>query len=292
MRTQPWSGLPAGALEVLAHRLEIVGARTWLILPTYDEAGNLRAVVEAARAALEVASPGDHAILVVDDDSPDGTGAIADRLAAERPEVSVLHRPGKGGLGPAYVAGFAQALAGGAELVLQMDADLSHDPVDVIRLIARARAGADLVIGSRYVRGGGIETWNLGRRIVSAAGCLYARLVLRVPVRDLTGGFKCFRADALRAIDYCGIRANGYAFQVELTDRALRAGLRVEEIPIVFHGRREGQSEMTRGIVVEAAWRVPQLRVRRCRALTAVRSGRPRRSAGSQEISPRQRCDS
>jgi dolichol-phosphate mannosyltransferase len=245
-----------------------VPGAVWIVLPTYNEADNLAAIVGAVREAL---AGEDAHVLIVDDDSPDGTGRIADRLAAEHPDVEVLHRPVKQGLGPAYVAGFAQALAAGAQYVVEMDADFSHDPADLPRLIGTARDGADLALGSRYVDGGGVVNWGLRRRIVSRAGCAYARGVLRVPVRDLTGGYKCFRADALRAIDYSTVRSLGYAFQVEVTYRALRRGLRVTELPIVFHERREGASKMTGRIALEAAWLVPRLRLaaqgrhRRCR---------------------------
>jgi dolichol-phosphate mannosyltransferase len=194
-------------------------------------------------------------ILVVDDNSRDGTGALADRLADD-----VLHRPGKQGLGRAYTAGFARALEHGAEYVCEMDADLSHDPADLPRLIAPARAGADLVLGSRYVHGGGVENWDLTRRVISLAGCEYARRVLGVGIRDLTGGFKCFRATTLRSIDARTAGAQGYAFQVELTYRALRLGLSVVEVPIRFRERRLGESKMSAQIALEAAWRVPALR--------------------------------
>jgi dolichol-phosphate mannosyltransferase len=224
----------------------------WLILPTYDEAATLAGVVAAARAAL---AGEDHHILVVDDASPDGTGALAERLGAE-----VLHRPAKLGLGSAYVAGFARALAGGAELVCQLDADGSHDPAALPGMLALARAGADLVLGSRYVPGGAIVGWHPARRAISRAGCLYARTLLRVPVRDLTGGMKVWRAAALGEIDAGGVRSQGYAFQVELTDRALRHGLRVAETPIVFRERSGGASKMTARIALEAAWVVPTLR--------------------------------
>jgi dolichol-phosphate mannosyltransferase len=232
----------------------------WLIVPTYDEAPNVRALVEAALAVLERAAPEGHRVLVVDDNSPDGTGRVADALAQAHPAVEVLHRPAKAGLGPAYLAGFGVALAGGAGHVLQMDADFSHDPADLERLLAAARAGADLVLGSRYVPGGGVGDWGPLRRAVSRAGCLYARTVLGVHVRDLTGGFKCFRRGALEALDLASVRSQGYAFQVEMTYRALLRGLRVVEVPIVFRERREGTSKMTARIAFEAAWRVPQLR--------------------------------
>ena len=227
----------------------------WIVLPTYCEAENLEGIVGAVRTAVPEAR-----VLVVDDESPDGTGAIADRLAAADSAVRVLHRPVKEGLGRAYVAGFGYALERGAELVVEMDADFSHPPSDVPRLLAAVRDGADLALGSRYVAGGGVENWHPLRRAVSRAGCGYARRVLGVPVRDLTGGFKCFRAGTLRAIDYETVRSHGYAFQVELTYRALRRGLRVVELPIVFRERREGQSKMTWRIAAEAAFMVPRLR--------------------------------
>jgi len=229
----------------------------WIVLPTYREADNLAPMADALRAAL----PADARILVVDDASPDGTGAIADRLAAADARLAVLHRPGKAGLGPAYVAGFAHALAHGAGAVVEMDCDFSHDPAAVPALLAALADGADVALGSRYVAGGRVENWSAWRRAVSRGGCLYAQAVLRVPVRDLTGGFKAFRAEALHAIDYGSARAKGYAFQVELTYRALRAGLRVAELPIVFHERREGESKMSGAIALEAAWRVPALRL-------------------------------
>ena len=228
-----------------------------MVLPTYNEADNLPALVRAVRAAL-AGRP--HRILVVDDASPDGTGRVADALAAEHPEVQVLHRPGKQGLGRAYVAGFSVALEQGAEYVAEMDADFSHDPSDLPRLLDLAIGGADLVLGSRYVPGGGVENWSPHRRAISRAGCWYAQAVLRVPVRDLTGGFKVFRAAALEAIDYSTVRSQGYAFQVELSYRALRRGLRVTEAPIVFYERREGQSKMSGRIALEAIWLVPSLR--------------------------------
>jgi dolichol-phosphate mannosyltransferase len=223
----------------------------WVILPTYNEVDNLAAVVRGVQAAVPAAR-----ILVVDDASTDGTGELAASLAG----VDVLQRPGKAGLGRAYAAGFATALAEGAELVVEMDADLSHDPADLPRLLAPARDGADLVLGSRYVDGGGIEDWDLKRRALSRWGCGYARRVLGVGVRDLTGGFKCFRAGTLTAIDATGAGAQGYAFQVELTWRALLLGLRVVEVPIRFRERRLGDSKMSARIALEAAWRVPALR--------------------------------
>jgi dolichol-phosphate mannosyltransferase len=224
----------------------------WLILPTYDEAASLAGVVAAARAALAAE---DLHLLVVDDASPDGTGALAERLGAE-----MLRRPAKLGLGSAYVAGFARALEAGAELVCQLDADGSHDPAALPGMLALARERADLVLGSRYVPGGGVAGWHPARRAVSRAGCLYARSVLRVPVRDLTGGMKVWRAGALRAVEPAGVRSQGYAFQVELTYRALRRGLQVAETPILFRERDAGASKMTLRIALEAAWLVPALR--------------------------------
>jgi dolichol-phosphate mannosyltransferase len=232
----------------------------WLILPTYNEAQNLEPMVRAVlpRLAEGGSTP---TILVVDDASPDGTGQIADRLADELAEVRVLHRTRKDGLGRAYLDGFAEALRGGADLILQMDCDFSHDPADVPRLIA-ASGSADLALGSRYVAGGGVENWALRRRIQSRGGCAYARLILGVPVRDLTGGFKCWRRAALEAVDLDGVDAHGYGFQIEMTYRAIKAGLSVTEVPIVFRERREGQSKMTAWITLEAVWKVPALRLR------------------------------
>ncbi len=230
--------------------------RTLVCLPTYDERENLEPMLRALR---EVLGP-DDAVLVIDDDSPDGTGELADRLAAELDFVEVLHRQRKEGLGPAYLAGFRRALERGAELVVEMDCDFSHDPKDVPRLI-EAAGDADLVLGSRYVPGGGVENWGLVRRVVSAGGSLYARLLLGVPVRDLTGGFKCFRRSVLEALDLEAVHSKGYAFQIELTYRALRRGFRVREVPIRFVDREVGGSKMSRGIVLEAIWKVPLLRL-------------------------------
>jgi dolichol-phosphate mannosyltransferase len=227
-------------------------------LPTYNERENLEPIVQALAGVLDVSR---DRLLVIDDSSPDGTGELADRLAEEHPWVSVLHRERKEGLGPAYVAGFRWALGEGAELVLEMDCDFSHDPADVPRLIAAAEE-ADLVLGSRYTRGGGTVGWSVLRRLVSRGGCLYAQLILGVRVRDLTGGFKCFRRAALEAVDLDALSARGYAFQIETTYRVLRAGLRVQEVPIRFADRRVGQSKMSRAVFAEAVWRVPQLRWR------------------------------
>jgi dolichol-phosphate mannosyltransferase len=230
--------------------------RATICLPTYNEAENLERMIRA----LE---PAGAQVLVIDDNSPDGTGAIADRLAAEFDWVNVLHRERKEGLGPAYLAGFERALADRAELVVEMDCDFSHDPGDVPRLLAAAEDGADLVLGSRYVKGGSVsDDWGFIRRAVSSGGSVYARLILGVPVRDLTGGFKCFRRAVLEAIDLETVQAKGYAFQIELTYRARRRGFRVVEVPIRFVDRTRGGSKMSHAIVLEAIWRVPALRVR------------------------------
>ena len=232
-------------------------AGVWLVIPTYNEAANVEAIVAEALEQL----PASRRLLVVDDSSPDGTGRIADRLAQGREDVAVLHRPAKRGLGPAYVAAFREALAGGAQLIAHMDADFSHDPADLPRLL-EAAADADLVLGSRYVEGGGVADWGPGRRAISRWGSAYARAALGVPIRDLTGGFKVFRRGALEAIDLGSLASLGYAFQVETTFRTIRAGFRVVEVPIIFRDRRVGQSKMTGSVVLEAAWRVPAMRLR------------------------------
>jgi dolichol-phosphate mannosyltransferase len=231
-------------------------ADVWVVLPTYNEADNLEAIVAATLERL----PPSRRILIVDDNSPDGTGRIADRIAADADDVAVLHRPAKEGLGPAYLAGFREALAGGAELILEMDADFSHDPAHLPELIAAA-SHADLVLGSRYTPGGGVEDWGAVRRAVSRWGSSYARAVLGLRIQDMTGGYKCFRRKVLETIDLDSIRSRGYAFQVEVTYRAKRAGFRVIEIPIVFRDRRAGSSKMSGPIVLEAIWRVPALRI-------------------------------
>ena len=225
-----------------------------LCLPTYNERENLEQMI----AALE---PLGVRVLVVDDNSPDGTGEIADRLAAERDWLSVLHRERKEGLGRAYVAGFREVLRGDADYVLEMDCDFSHDPADVPRLIAAAEAGADLALGSRYVPGGGTENWGLLRRLISRGASVYTRALL-MPIHDATGGFKCFRRQVLEAIELETIDAAGYVFQIETTYRTLRKGFRVVEVPIHFVDRREGRSKMSRAIVLEAIWKVPVLRLR------------------------------
>jgi dolichol-phosphate mannosyltransferase len=229
--------------------------RAVVCLPTYNERENLEPMLRAL---------GDKGIrvLVIDDNSPDGTGQLADRLARELGYVDVLHRARKEGLGPAYLAGFGRALAGGAELVLEMDCDFSHDPGDVPRLIAAVEAGADLALGSRYVPGGGVRNWGLLRRLISAGGSSYARIILGVKVRDLTGGFKCYRRAVLEAIDLGAVDSKGYAFQIETTYRALRAGFKVVEVPITFADREVGGSKMSKAIVAEAIWKVPGLRLK------------------------------
>ena len=229
--------------------------RACVVLPTYNERDNLPAVVPAILAA----SP-ELDVLVVDDGSPDGTGALAQELAEREPRVRVLHRRRKEGLGRAYLAGFEVALRAGYGRILEMDADFSHDPGRLPALLAASRE-ADLVLGSRYVPGGGTRNWGMGRRLLSRGGSLYARLILGVGVRDLTGGFKCFRREVLERIDLHTVTTAGYAFQIELTYRALRAGFRVVEVPIVFADRRVGQSKMTRAIVLEALWKVWGIRL-------------------------------
>ena len=232
--------------------------RAVICLPTYEERENLEPMIRALAEVLDISR---DRVLVVDDSSPDGTGQIADRLADELHWVSVLHREHKEGIGPAYIAGFRRALADGAELVLEMDCDFSHDPADVPRLIAAA-ADADLALGSRYAPGGGTRNWGRIRRIVSRGGCLYAQVFLGMRVRDLTGGFKCFRRRALEAVDLDALSAHGYAFQIETTYRVRRAGLRIVEVPITFVERRAGASKMTTSIVAEAMWKVPLLRLK------------------------------
>jgi len=227
----------------------------WLVLPTYEEAANIERLVGEARAKL----PADAQVLIVDDNSPDGTGRIAERLAAEQEGVHFMHRPDKEGLGPAYIDGFRRALAGGAGLIVEMDSDFSHEPA-YLPLLLEAAERADLVIGSRYVPSGGVADWGTLRQVLSRGGGAYARLVLGVGVRDLTGGFKCFRREVLEAIDLDAVQTRGYAFQVEMTYRAIQLGFEVVEVPIVFRDRQAGSSKMNRSIVVEAVWRIPRLR--------------------------------
>jgi dolichol-phosphate mannosyltransferase len=230
-----------------------------VVIPTYNEAANVEGIVRATVAELERLVPDAHRVLIVDDNSPDGTGAIADRLADSMAQVEVLHRQVKTGLGHAYLAGFARALSGDAELVIEMDADFSHDPRYLEALLAAAR-DADLVLGSRYVAGGGVEDWGVVRRMISRGGSLYARTILGVGVHDLTGGFKCIHRRVLETIQLETIRAEGYVFQIEVTYRALLAGFQVTEVPIVFRDRSVGTSKMSARIAAEAIWAVPFLR--------------------------------
>jgi dolichol-phosphate mannosyltransferase len=228
----------------------------WIVLPTYDEADNIGPISAAVLEALPAAT-----LLVVDDESPDGTGRLADALAAADPRIRVRHRSIKQGLGRAYLDGFGVALAGGATTIVQMDADFSHDPAALPGLVAPiADDSADLVVGSRYAPGGSVVDWGLGRRLISRGGSIFARLVLRLSPNDLTGGFKAWRASTLAAVPFDGIHAGGYVFQIEMTFRASRSGARIREVPITFRDRRVGQSKMSRRIVVEALVVVVQLR--------------------------------
>jgi dolichol-phosphate mannosyltransferase len=243
----------------------------WVIIPTYNEAANIEPIVRATVAELGRVVSGEYHVLVVDDNSPDGTGKIADQLAGEFDCLEVLHRASKDGLGQAYLAGFAHALKHGAELVIEMDADFSHDPAYLKDLIAAAET-ADLVLGSRYVPGGGVRDWGLLRRIISRGGGVYARTILRVDIQDLTGGFKAIHRAVLEAIDLPSVRAAGYVFQIEVTYRALLAGFTVREIPIVFRDRTVGSSKMSSRIAFEAMLLVPQLRRTARRAIASARS--------------------
>ena len=245
------------------------GAGAWVVLPTYNEAENVGPISSAILAALPAAT-----LLVVDDESPDGTGRIADDLAAADPRIRVLHRAAKQGLGRAYLDGFATALAGGATTVIQMDADFSHDPAALPGLVAPIGDGTvDLVIGSRYTRGGGVVDWGLARRVVSRGGSIFARTVLALGPHDLTGGFKAWRAATLAAVPFDGVHAGGYVFQIEMTFRASRAGARIREVPITFRDRRIGQSKMSRRIIVEALVVVVQLRAEELRDRVRGRRG-------------------
>jgi dolichol-phosphate mannosyltransferase len=228
--------------------------RALVCLPTYDEKDNVVPITEAILAATP-----DVDVLIIDDNSPDGTGRLADGIAAREPRVKVLHRAGKEGLGKAYLAGFDWALGRGYELILEMDADFSHDPKYLPGMLEAAR-GADVVLGSRNIPGGGTVNWGVGRKIISRGGSFYARTILGIPIRDLTGGFKCFHRKVLESIDLPTVECSGYAFQIELTFRALRRGFRVVEIPIVFVDRRVGQSKMSRRIVLEALGKVWSIR--------------------------------
>jgi dolichol-phosphate mannosyltransferase len=235
------------------------GARVWVTIPTFNEAGNIERIARAVLDQLERCAPGDHRLLIVDDASPDGTGRVADSLAAQLPAIEVLHRDGKQGLGRAYLAGFERALAGGAELVVVMDADFSHDPVHLPQLLEEA-ANCDLALGSRYVPGGAIVNWPPLRRLLSRAGSLYARTILGVGIRDLTGGFRCIKREVLETVELPTLRSQGYVFNIELTYRALLAGFQVTEVPIVFCDRTVGESKISLPIAIEALSLVPALR--------------------------------
>ncbi len=257
------------------------GTGTWVVLPTYDEADNIGPIAAAILEALPGAT-----LLVVDDGSPDGTGELADALAAADPRVRVRHRRAKQGLGRAYLDGFAVALDGGAERIVQMDADFSHDPAVLPTLLAPLEDGAaDLVIGSRYTAGGGVVDWGIGRRVISRGGSLFARIVLNLPANDLTGGFKGWRASTLAAIPFDGVHAGGYVFQIEMTFRASRSGARIREVPITFRDRRVGQSKMSRRIVVEALVVVVQLRAEELLGRLRGR-GRPGSAAVVEDVEP------
>ena len=244
-----------------------MGARIWLIIPTYNEAENIGPIVRAASDEMTKLVPGEYRLLVVDDNSPDGTGRLADQLAEELDVVEVLHRTEKNGLGRAYIAGFEHALAGGAELVIEMDADFSHDPKHLGALLTAAE-DCDLVLGSRYVAGGAVRNWGLMRKLISRGGSMYARAVLGVRVRDLTGGFKCIHRSVLETIDLGSLRADGYVFQIEVTYRAIGAGFSVREVPILFVDRAVGASKMSWKIALEAMLLVPSLRRGKTRQLT------------------------
>ena len=256
--------------DTAAETAPTAGTGTWVVLPTYDEAENLHGIAEAILAAV----PG-CTLLVVDDGSPDGTGDIAERMAADNPRVRVRHRPGKAGLGRAYLDGFRVALDAGATELVQMDADWSHDPTVLPSLLAPILANeADLVIGSRYTRGGKVLDWGIARRLISRGGSIFARTVLMLQPHDLTGGFKAWRGTTLAAIPFDGVHAGGYVFQIEMTHRASRAGARVAEVPITFRDRRVGRSKMSRKIIFEALWVVIRLR------WDEIRKRRPRRRKG------------
>jgi dolichol-phosphate mannosyltransferase len=244
-----------------------MSARIWLIIPTYNEAENVGPIVQAVAEEMTKVAPGEYRILIVDDNSPDGTGALAEKLTQELTTVEVMHRAEKDGLGRAYIAGFEHALAAGAELVVEMDADFSHDPKYLGDLIAAAD-DADLVLGSRYVAGGAVRDWGIVRKLISRGGTFYARAVLGIKVHDLTGGFKCIRRQVLETIDLSSLRADGYVFQIEVTYRAVSSGFKVREVPILFVDRAAGSSKMSGMIALEAMLLVPKLRRHRARQLT------------------------
>jgi dolichol-phosphate mannosyltransferase len=244
-----------------------MNSRIWIVIPTYNEAENIGPIVRAVTAEMNTVAPGEYQVLIVDDNSTDGTGELADGLAEEFDQLDILHRGAKDGLGRAYIAGFQHALANGAELVIQMDADFSHDPKSLGVLLAAAEE-SDLVLGSRYVKGGSVRNWGIVRKIISRGGSAYARTVLRVNVHDLTGGFKCVRRAVLETIDLASLRADGYVFQIEVTYRAIQSGFDVREVPIVFVDRAVGASKMSWNIALEAMLLVPSLRRARTRQLT------------------------
>jgi dolichol-phosphate mannosyltransferase len=244
-----------------------MSARIWLVIPTYNEAENVGPIVHAVCEEMARIAPGEYRVLIVDDNSPDGTGKLADQLTLELEPVEVMHRKSKDGLGRAYIAGFEHALAGGAELVVEMDADFSHDPKHLGALISAAD-DADVVLGSRYVPGGAVRNWGVTRKLISRAGSTYARAVLGIKVRDLTGGFKCIRRHVLETIDLGSLRADGYVFQIEVTYRAIRSGFTVCEVPILFVDRAAGTSKMSTMIALEAMLLVPRLRRHQTRQLT------------------------
>jgi dolichol-phosphate mannosyltransferase len=246
------------SVNVSAVASALDGVRALLIVPTYNEVDNVERV---AREFLAPVAGTD--LLFVDDASPDGTGEVIDRIRRDEPRVHVLHRAGKLGLGTAYIDGFRWALARDYQLVVEMDADFSHDPRYLPALIGAAKSGADVAVGSRYVEGGGTVNWGLGRQVISRAGGRYARTILGLDVKDMTAGFVCYRRSALEQIDLGAVRSNGYSFQIEMKYRAHLAGLRIVEIPIVFEDRRVGQSKMSRAIVMEALWMVWKLRLGR-----------------------------
>ena len=252
-------------------------------MPTYNEAANIDGIVRATLAELDRVCPDHHTLLIVDDSSPDGTGDMADALSGELPAVEVLHRTAKTGLGHAYMAGFERALADGADLLIEMDADFSHDPRYLGDLL-KAAQNADLVLGSRYVAGGGVENWGLLRKVISRGGGTYARLILGVDIHDLTGGFKCIRRQVLEGIDMGTIRAEGYVFQIEVTYRALLAGFRVTEVPIVFRDRTRGASKMSSRIALEAMWAVPALRRNGPAAISRAQAGQPTTGVGDEQL--------
>jgi dolichol-phosphate mannosyltransferase len=231
--------------------------RVLICVPTYNESGNLANLVAAVHGSLP-----DADLLVIDDNSPDGTGALADEIAARDPHLNVLHRPGKQGLGTAYLEGFRQGLRGDYEYFFEMDCDFSHDPKYLPELLAAARGGADLVLGSRWAPGGGTENWGIGRKILSRGGSFYARTILGIDIRDVTGGFKCFRRRVLETLPLDRVQTQGYGFQIELTYRAIKAGFKVVEVPIVFVDRRVGQSKMSKAIFLEAMKMVWRLRLK------------------------------